>query len=62
MRELPRQGPYAAYTLRRAGFRGDKTLEGFDFDFNPTIDHRQIMDLADGRFIVSAYESPSEIF
>ena len=37
--------------LRRAGFRGDKTLEGFDFTFNPGIDQQQIIDLADGRFI-----------
>lgn len=37
--------------LRRAGFRGDKTLESFDFDFNPTIDQQLIADLASGRFI-----------
>jgi len=37
--------------LRRAGFRGDKTLEGFDFGFNPNIDQQRIMDLADCRFI-----------
>ena len=37
--------------LRRAGFRGDKTLEGFDFSFNPNIDQQQIQDLSDGRFI-----------
>ena len=40
-----------ALRLRRAGFRGDKTLEGFDFAFNPSIDQAQISDLADGRFI-----------
>jgi len=40
-----------ALRLRRAGFRGDKTLEGFDFGFNPGIDQQQISDLADGRFI-----------
>ena len=40
-----------ALRLRRAGFRGDKTLEGFDFAFNPGIDQQQIIDLADGRFI-----------
>jgi len=40
-----------AHRLRKAGFRGDKTLEGFDFAFNPNIDQRQISDLADGRFI-----------
>jgi len=37
--------------LRRAGFRGDKTLESFDFDFNPGINQQLITDLADGRFI-----------
>lgn len=37
--------------LRRAGFRGDKTLEGFDFDFNPGIDRALINDLAACRFI-----------
>ena len=40
-----------ALRLRRAGFRGDKTLEGFDFDFNPTIDQRLIHDLAQCRFL-----------
>ena len=37
--------------LRRAGFRGDKTIESFDFDFNPKIDRAQITDLAACRFI-----------
>lgn len=37
--------------LRRAGFRGDKTLEGFDFDFNPGIDRALITDLAACRFV-----------
>ena len=40
-----------ALRLRRAGFRGDKTLEGFDFAFNPQIDQQQITDLAGGAFI-----------
>ena len=40
-----------AMRLRRAGFRGDKTLEGFDFDFNPSIDQRLIHELAQCRFI-----------
>jgi len=38
-----------ALRLRRAGFRGDKTLEGFDF--NPTADQRLITELAQCRFI-----------
>lgn len=37
--------------LRRAGFRGDKTLEGFDFDFNPGINRALINDLAACRFV-----------
>lgn len=37
--------------LRRAGFRGEKTLEGFDFAFNLGINQDQIQDLATCRFI-----------
>ncbi len=37
--------------VRRAGFLGDKTIEGFDFDFNPAIDRALIQELASGRFI-----------
>jgi DNA replication protein DnaC len=37
--------------LRRAGFRGDKTLENFDYDFNPNINQQLIHDLAQCRFI-----------
>lgn len=37
--------------LRRAGFRGDKTLERFDFAFNPGIDEAVIRDLAACRFV-----------
>jgi len=40
-----------ATRLRRAGFRGDKTLEGFDFDFNPGIDRAVINELASCGFI-----------
>jgi DNA replication protein DnaC len=36
---------------RRAGFNSQKTLEGFDFSFNPSINQAQIMDLATCRFI-----------
>jgi DNA replication protein DnaC len=32
--------------VRRAAFRGDKTLESFDFNFNPTINRQQLFDLA----------------
>jgi len=29
--------------LRKANFDSDKTLESFDFDFNPAIDRKQIL-------------------
>lgn len=37
--------------IKRAGFRGDKTLENFNFDFNPKINRAQIQELATCRFI-----------
>jgi DNA replication protein DnaC len=37
--------------LRRAAFRNHKTLEEFDFAFNPSINRAQIMELATCRFI-----------
>lgn len=37
--------------FRRASFRGEKTIENFDFSFNPKINQALIMDLATGRFI-----------
>jgi DNA replication protein DnaC len=37
--------------LRRANFRSHKTLEQFDFDFNPTANRALIAELATGRFI-----------
>ena len=37
--------------VRRAGFRGEKTLEGFDFSFNTGISRALIQDLATCRFI-----------
>ena len=37
--------------VRRAGFRGEKTLEGFDWAFNPHINRALIQDLATCRFI-----------
>jgi len=36
---------------RAAGFRDVKTLEDFDFSFNPTVKRKQIFDLASCRFI-----------
>lgn len=37
--------------IKKARFRNYKTLENFDFSFNPTINRAQIMDLATARFI-----------
>ncbi len=40
-----------ARRLKRANFDPQKTLESFDFDFNPAIDRKQIFDLASCRYI-----------
>ena len=37
--------------LRRAAFTTEKTLEGFDWTFNPTINRQQILDLATGQWV-----------
>ncbi len=37
--------------LRRAGFRSSKTLEAFDFDFNPQVPKELILDLGTCRFL-----------
>ena len=37
--------------LRRASFLAEKTLEGFDWSFNPSINRQQILDLAVGTWI-----------
>ncbi|GAG06104.1 unnamed protein product, partial [marine sediment metagenome] len=40
-----------ARRIKKAGFRELKSIEDFDFSFNPSIKRRQIMELATGRFI-----------
>lgn len=40
-----------AMRMRRAGFQSHKTIEGFDFDFNTTINRSQVLDLATCRFM-----------
>lgn len=40
-----------ALRLRRASFRGEKTLENFDFGFNTTINKALVMDLATCQFL-----------
>jgi DNA replication protein DnaC len=37
--------------LRRASFAAEKTLEGFDWAFNPSLNKQQILDLATGQWI-----------
>ena len=39
-----------ATRLRRAGFRGHKTLESFDLKANPNLNRAYISELADCRF------------
>jgi DNA replication protein DnaC len=46
-----REQQKVAQRLRRAGFRSAKTLECFDFDFNPKVPRELIQDLATCRFI-----------
>lgn len=40
-----------ALRLRRAAFNSEKTLEGFDWTFNPNINRQQILDLATCQWI-----------
>jgi DNA replication protein DnaC len=40
-----------ARRTKAAGFRELKTLDEFDFSFNPSVKRKQIFDLATGRFI-----------
>jgi DNA replication protein DnaC len=37
--------------IRRANFRNQKTLEDFDFAFNPSLNRALILDLATGRYL-----------
>lgn len=46
-----RQDRLVRRRLKAASFREPKTLEDFDFSFNPSINRRQVYDLATGRFI-----------
>jgi len=40
-----------AMRLRRANFRGEKTLENFDFAFNPSLNKALVSDVATCRFL-----------
>ena len=43
-----------ARRTKAADFRDRRTLDSFDFSFNPSIDRRQIYDLAAGHFVEQA--------
>lgn len=48
---LGRENKKLRARMKRAHISGDKTLESFDFDFNPQINHAQIRELASCSFI-----------
>jgi DNA replication protein DnaC len=48
---LVRNDRLIARRTKAAGFRETRTLEEFDFSFNPSIKRKQIFELATGRFI-----------
>ena len=50
--EVERRGQkQLALRIRRASFAAEKTLEGFDWSFNPNLNRQQILDLATGTWI-----------
>ncbi|MCA9245081.1 MAG: IS21-like element helper ATPase IstB, partial [Phycisphaerales bacterium] len=51
---LVRNERLVARRTKSAGFREPKTLEDFDWQFNPSIKRKQVFDLATGRFIREA--------
>jgi len=48
---LRRENTKFKQRIRQAGFKGEKTLEHFNFEFNPKINQALIKDLATCRFI-----------
>jgi DNA replication protein DnaC len=48
---LGRSNTKLSARVKRANIRGDKTLENFDFNFNPKINRAQIQELVSCRFI-----------
>jgi len=48
---LRREQSRFSQLIRQAGFQGEKTIENFDFDFNPKINRALVKDLATCRFI-----------
>ena len=53
---LVRDERLIARRVKAAGFRELKTLDQFDFSFNPSIKRKVIFDLASGRFIREAHD------
>jgi DNA replication protein DnaC len=51
---LVRNDRLVARRIKAAGFRETRTLDEFDFVFNPSIKRKQIFDLATGRFVREA--------
>jgi DNA replication protein DnaC len=53
--EVERRGQkQLSLRLRRSGLNSDKTLEAFDFSFNPTIKRQQVFDMATCAFVERA--------
>lgn len=48
---LSRENKKFALRIKKGGFSGEKTIENFNFDFNPKINRAQILELASCRFI-----------
>jgi DNA replication protein DnaC len=51
---LVRNERLIARRTKAAGFREHKTLDEFEFSFNPSIKRKQVFDLATGRFVREA--------
>lgn len=49
-----KQKKRVAMGIQIAHFPGIKTLEEFDFKFQPSVDHKLVKELATGRFVASA--------
>jgi DNA replication protein DnaC len=54
--EVERRGQkQLSLRLRRGALNATKTLEGFDFDFNPNLNRQQVLELATCQFIRSKH-------
>jgi len=57
---LARQHRRYERLLKQAGINGHKTLENFDFKFNPKLNQAVIRDLATIRFVQEKYQACSK--